>query len=297
MVNKWFMRRTGSCTSHVATGRKSASWQKLPANLSGCVGSPDGSRVRFSVVSSVAGFSLWEARIDGNRAYPLLPGWNPSAYPCCGNWTTDGKYFVFQANAGGIPNIWALREKAGWLQRAERGPFQLTNGPMWTLWPVPSTDGKRLFINGRKERNEFLRYDLKSGQFIPELGGIPGTDLEFSKDGKWVAYVSVPDGSLRRSAVDGSRRLQLTSPPFQANLPHWSPDGKQIAFFGSRAGQPPRIYVVSFDGGALKQVTNGEGDKEGDGDPSWSPDGASLAFGWTGFGTTQAPDSASLHVV
>jgi hypothetical protein len=69
--------------------------------------SPDGSRVRFSVVSVGTGHtSLWEARSDGNRAYPLLPGWNPSSAACCGNWTPDGKYFVFTADA----NVWAPRE-------------------------------------------------------------------------------------------------------------------------------------------------------------------------------------------
>jgi Tol biopolymer transport system component len=54
---------------------------------------------------------------------------------------------------------------------------------------------------------------------------------------------------------------------------------------------------VSFDGGAVKQVTNGESGKGGDGDPSWSPDGASLVFGWAGFGMAPAPADASLHVV
>jgi dipeptidyl aminopeptidase/acylaminoacyl peptidase len=184
-----------------------------------------------------------------------------------------------------------------WFQRAERGPFQLTNGPLATLWPVPSTDGRRLFFNGRQTRHEFFRYDLKSGQLVPAFGGISGTELEFSRDGKWVAYVSVPDGSLWRTAVDGSERLQLTSPPIRANVPHWSPDGKQIAFSGVSAGSPARIYVVSVDGGGLKQVTNGEGGKEGDGDPSWSPDGASLAFGCAECAYSVPPSAAPIHVV
>src|ERR1035441_3861801 len=153
-------------------------------------------------------------------------------------------------------NLWALRDKVGWLKRGEREPFQLTNSPLAMFWPVPSTDGKRLFVCASQIRAEFLRYDLKSGQLVPAFSGISGMGLEFSRDEKWVAYTAVPDGSLWRAAVDGSQRLRLTSPPFEANLPHWSPDGKQIAFFGSRGGNPARIYVVSFDGGALKQVTN-----------------------------------------
>ena len=87
--------------------------------------SPDGSRVRFSIAVGAVS-SLWEARIDGNRAYQLLPGWNPSSSACCGNWTPDGKYFIFQASveappidlktSWGIANVWALREKVGWFQ-------------------------------------------------------------------------------------------------------------------------------------------------------------------------------------
>jgi Tol biopolymer transport system component len=194
----------------------------------------------------------------------------------------------------GISNLFALREKVGWFHRAERGPFQLTSSPLSMVVPVPSTDGKRLFVGAYQERTEFVRYDLKSGQLVPAFGGISGTDLEFSKDGKWVAYVSVPDGSLWRSAVDGSQRLQLTSPSISAGSPHWSPDGKQIVFVGQRVGSPHRIYVLSFDGGALKQVTNGESGKEGDWDPSWSPEGASLAFGARYSGRASA---ASIHVV
>jgi Tol biopolymer transport system component len=126
--------------------------------------SPDGSRVRFTV--SVGGsFSLWEARIDGNSAYPLLPGWNPTFLAAFGDWTQEGKYFVFLAGpkASYRNDLWALREKVAWFQRTERGPFQLTNGPLAVTAPVPGTDGKHLFVEGHQERNEFLRYDLKSG--------------------------------------------------------------------------------------------------------------------------------------
>jgi len=264
--------------------------------------SPDGSRVRLSLVKGVTS-SLWEARVDGDHAYPLLPGWNPSSSACCGNWTPDGKYFVFQTSdrvatvewkdAWGSVNLWALREKVGLFERTKRGPFQLTNGPLDMFFPAPSADGKRLFVAGYQPRNEFLRYDLKSGQLVSEFGGISGRDLEFCRDAKRVVYVSVPDLSLWRSALDGSQRLQLTSPPNQAAMPQWSPDGKQIAFSGARQSNPARIYVVSSDGGALKQVTNGESGKEGDFDPSWSPDGASLAFGGYALETNSAP----IHVV
>jgi Tol biopolymer transport system component len=132
--------------------------------------------------------------------------------------------------------------------------------------------------------------------------GISGAELEYSKDAKWVTYVScdlagtvnaLPHRSLVRAAADGSQRLQLTSPPLVTSSPHWSPDGKQIAFMGSTGGDQWRIYVVPFDGGALRQVTNGESGKYGDCDPSWSPDGTSLAFGSSIDGGAEE----SIHVV
>jgi eukaryotic-like serine/threonine-protein kinase len=253
--------------------------------------SPDGHRLRLSVSGTGdTTASLWEVSVDDGHVRPLLPDWDPSWYNCCGNWTADGNYFVFQSRS----NIWALREKAGFLRRAIHQPFQLTTGPMAAYWPLPSRDGKRLFIAGYLARNEFLRYDLPSRRVVPELAGVSGDELEFSRDGKWVVYVSIPEGSLVRAATDGSQRLQLTSSPLAPGMPHWSPDGKQIAFFGGTPGKPPRIYVVSFDGGPIRQVTNRESGKYGDGDPSWSPDGESLAFGAA---ANEPAEDESIHVV
>lgn len=203
----------------------------------------------------------------------------PSWYTCCGNWTADGKYYVFQSRS----NIWELREKTGFLERATREPVQLTRGPMTAYWPLPSVDGKRIFFQGYQARNQFLRYDLQSRRYDPLLAGVSGEQLEFARDGKWVVYISgageLSSGPLYRAAADGSQRLQLTSAPLVASMPHWSPDGKQIAFTGHLADGPSRIYAVAADGSELRQVTNGESGKQGDWDPSWSPDGASLAFG------------------
>ncbi|MGA7413293.1 MAG: protein kinase [Bryobacteraceae bacterium] len=245
--------------------------------------SPDGSKVRLTVKEREGSLMsrLWEVSVESGAVRQLLPDWNTSLPVCCGNWSPDGRYFVFQAGPRGASNIWALRERVG-LRRADHEPIQVTTGPMAASTPVFSNDGKRLFINGFMDRREFLRYDLESGQVTPELSGISGTELEYSKDGKWVTYVSIPDRSLWRAASDGSRRLQLTVPPIDVHMPHWSPDGKQIAFFGGPPNTLPRIYSVPFESGAVRQLTHGEAGDYGDGYFSWSPDGASIVFGGAG---------------
>ncbi len=256
--------------------------------------SPDGSKVRFSTLDGKSPkFSLWEVSVADGTLRPLLPGWNSSASVCCGNWSPDGEYFVFRASLGGMSNIWALREHPGFHWGA-RKPIQLTTGPMEALAPVFSGDGKRLFINGFQDRREFLRYDLETGQNVPELTGISGSDLEYSKDGKFITYVSVPDGSLWIAAADGNQRLQLTSPPIVVNAPHWSPDGKQIAFFGGPPGTPFRIYVVPFESGGAQQITHGESAHTGDAFFCWSPDGASIVFAAWG---SQPEGETRLHQV
>src|SRR5262249_45235780 len=146
----------------------------------------------------------------------------------------------------------------GLFQRSSQEPVQLTSGQMDYWAPVPSRDGTRLFVVGAVPRAEVVRYDAKSGQFVPYLLGISAEGLDFTRDGKWVAYVKFPDTTLWGSRVDGSQRLQLTIPPMQAMLPRWSPDGKQIAFSAASPDGPFKIYLVSADGGSPEQLIPGE---------------------------------------
>ena len=142
--------------------------------------SPDGKKIRFSLGQSFGSdgsSSLWEVSVETGRLNPILPDWKPEWYNCCGNWTPDGKYYVFQSNG----NIWIRREKANLFGRAEGDPIQLTTGPLNAYWPLPSPDGKRLFIAGCQARAEFLRYDIKTRQFLPDLVGISGTEMEYAR--------------------------------------------------------------------------------------------------------------------
>jgi len=121
------------------------------------------------------------------------------------------------------------------------------------------------------------RHDAKTRTFGPFLGGISAQDVSFSRDGQWVAYVSYPDGKLWRSSPDGTEKAQLSSPPVYAMLPRWSPDGKEILFYGQVQGKPARIYEVPAVGGAPQELMPNQSGQQAD--PSWSPDGESLAFG------------------
>jgi serine/threonine protein kinase/Tol biopolymer transport system component len=245
--------------------------------------SPDGGHLRFDVQNPADGSRfLWEITLDGADLHRLLPGWNkPPDSECCGRWTADGKYFVFVSRG----QIWALPQKGGLLHSGPQ-PVPLTSSPLWLTSPLPSKDGKKLFVVGRTFWGELTRFDVKSGQFVPFLGGISAEYVAFSRDGQWVAYVSYPEGTLWRSKADGSERMQLTYPPNYAMLPRWSPDGKKIVFFENIADKPSRIYEVSPEGGIPRQLM--PDDPQPQWDPNWSPDGSKIVFGGAPYNAASA---------
>jgi Tol biopolymer transport system component/DNA-binding winged helix-turn-helix (wHTH) protein len=240
--------------------------------------SPDGTCLRLTLTDNTTGYSsIWEIPADGKVPHPILPGWNQAPSECCGNWTPDGKYFVFQSTHDSKTEIWAMKEKQGLLSRGSGEPVQLTAGQMDSLAPTVSSNGKKLYVVGQQLRGELARHDSNSGEFVPYLSGISAEFVDFSRDGKWVTYVAFPTHNLWRSRVDGTDRLQLTLPSVQAAVPRWSPDGKRIAFFDAAPGKPWKIYLISADGGMPEALLN---EQRNEMDPNWSPDGNSLIFSY-----------------
>jgi eukaryotic-like serine/threonine-protein kinase len=232
--------------------------------------SPDGERIRFTVVDDRLLLSIWEVHSDGTALHQIPLRGVSTIGEEAGDWTRDGKYFLFQAENAGRWDLWALPESTGLLHRPG-APVKVTNGPLSYESPVGSRDGKQVFAVGSKKRGELIRYEAKSHQFIPYLDGISAVESRVSPDGKWVLYVSYPDRTLWRSRTDGSERVQLTFAPMVVMFPVISPDGTRIAFNGLTASGLG-IYVSNAEGGTPERVVDiGHG-------PTWSPDGNSLAY-------------------
>jgi len=202
--------------------------------------SADGSRLRFTLRDPKRQTSeLWEVAADGSNAHSLFPGWSQPASECCGNWTPDGQYFVFQSSHSDSAHseIWVRRERPWYL--ADREPRQVTNGPLHYQAPSTAPGGDRVYFIGATSQYELLRAMPKSSTFTTLDQNLSAASLaQYSPDGKWIAWLNASDNSLWRSLVDGSERIQLTTPLQRIFTMKWSPDDRRLAVMGLEPGKP-----------------------------------------------------------
>ncbi len=258
-----------------------------PNITTGPAWSPNGQELSLTLTDPKTQINhLWGLLADGTNLHQMFPGWHETTGECCGTWTADGQYFVFESQG----QVWAQRQTSSFLYKVSREPVQLTAGTSSYRYPVPGKDGKTIFAVAGLRRGELQSYDARSKTLQSFLGGISAQDVAFSKDGEWVAYVSFPEGTLWRSKLDGTEKLQLSSPPTYAILPGWSPDGKQIVFYDRQLSAPSRIYTVSPTGGSPQLLMPNQSGSQAD--PVWSPDGSLLAFGGAG-----NESDAAIHVL
>ncbi len=266
------------------------------ATLNGIVArprwSPDGALIRFTVLDPKSRTGrLWQIGADGNHLHTL---WSDGRLnDCCGSWTADGKHFVYQSTRNGVASVWAIREKTAFWEKVSGAPVRLTEGAMNAYAPMPSRDGKRIFFVGVLPRGEVLRFDTGRGHFVPFLPGLSGEGLSYSRDGRFMAYISYPAGILWQSKADGSDRRQLTFPPMVCGPPRWSPDGQRITFSARTPGKPWKIYIIAPQGGSPEELTGADTDEL---DPNWSADCNSLVFGEAAE-SVRASKSNAIHLL
>jgi dipeptidyl aminopeptidase/acylaminoacyl peptidase len=119
---------------------------------------------------------------------------------------------------------------------------------------------------------------------VYELTGVG--DPRISPDGSRVAYQvwwidrdsNEYRGAIWVAPLDGSGEpRQFTSGERRDASPHWSPDGRWLAFTSNRSAErtAPQLYVMPADGGEPRRLTDA---KEGVEGLAWSPDSTRIAY-------------------
>ncbi|HSD25832.1 MAG TPA: protein kinase, partial [Vicinamibacteria bacterium] len=206
-------RADGSSAREIYRGEAETRWIRW---------SPDGRRLRFGAFDTAT--SEWwclEVPSDGSSA-PKRVGRGQH-----GTWSADGERFVFgewgaSGGSGTITgprfNLYAAPGRGAW---GAEDNTPLTFGPFDFSGPVFTPDGRSLVAAGTLLRMELLRYVAARSGF-ERATDLPGSLVEFSPDGGWIAWLDPSSLTLWRSRPDGSERLQLTVPPAAVGLFKWS---------------------------------------------------------------------------
>ncbi|PYN27543.1 MAG: hypothetical protein DMD99_01960, partial [Candidatus Rokuibacteriota bacterium] len=179
----------------------------------------------------------------------------------------DGRRIAFVATALSeerdeyLSNIWIVDAAGGEPRRFTAGPRRDTE-PRW------SPDGTQLaFLSERAPREKLQLY------VMPADGGEPArlTTLEngvasvtWSPDGRRLAFVSPVGGQREPESEEDKRKSRparvITSVKYRFN-------GEGFIY-----DRRPHVFVVSTDGAAPIQLTDGD---FSDADPAWAPDSGS----------------------
>ena len=180
-----------------------------------------------------------------------------------------------------VNNIWKISDKGG-------KPVQVTKHSDGNLFfPSISADGRTIVyednfglwkLDVATGRSAEIRLDIKSDytENKTELTTINNEAEGFSLSPSNKRAAVAVHGEIFTVATDRGQLQRVTETPWKEQSPHWSPDGKWIAFVSDRTGRE-EIYISDELGKAVKKLTDSDCDKLA---IVWASD--SKSFLWTG---------------
>jgi serine/threonine-protein kinase len=254
------------------------------------VWAPDSRRILF--VSNRGGTrDIYQLDLDGNGRPARAPiqlthGLNASLISL----TPDGKTLAYSV-ATDHSNVWSIAIPAtGWVSSRDATLVTTDRERIETL--DVSRDGKWLvFDSDREGLQQIFRRALAGGD-VQQIthDTVPAYSPSLSPDGSEVAYHIITHG-LRRiveTATDGTGipvQVSPASPTKQEWTPHWSPDGKRIAWTQGPFNLPPDSSAFAARTGASwgpAQVVHGDAVRQVT--SLWVDDTSLLAVDSTGDG-------------
>ncbi len=180
-----------------------------------------------------------------------------------------------------VNNIWKISDRGG-------KPAQVTHHTDGNLFfPSISADGKVIVyeddfgiwkLDVASGKSTEIRIDIKSDytENKTELTTINNEAEGFSLSPSNKRAAVGVHGEIFTIATDRGQMQRVTETPWKEHSPHWSPDGKWIAFVSDRTGRE-EIYISDELGKTTKRLSDVDCDKQA---IVWAAD--SKSFLWTG---------------
>ena len=225
----------------------------------------------IATVQQVTASSIWITAPNEaeSRAQQIVK----TSLPDTVRWTPDGK-IVYAMRSGENWDIWLANADGSETK-------QLTADAFIDQQPSMCGDGRYIVFQSNRARSANIWRMNSDGTNVKQLtfGTAVDSYPVCSPDGQSLVFFSLRSGEWRgwRVGIDGGEPVQITNGA--SELPFFSPDGLQIAYFyrDDQANKQRRIGIVPVSGGApVKTIAL----------PSsvqpiafaWLPDGKSIAY-------------------
>ena len=209
-------------------GRNLRTLWDAPGYLDALNFSPDGRQLSATVGIDPDIHRLWSVNADGRNAHPLRFDWPANASQYAGQWTPDGRHFVFSSDREDRLNLYELVPAPWFAFWRKPTAVRITGNQLPILAAAPMRDSKGLFVLAKADDGAMRAYDPQSKKLLPYLDDVSMLAFVISPDRQWMAYSEYPSRHLWKSRLDGSEKVQLTRS--YAIMQQWSPDGKWLAY-------------------------------------------------------------------
>jgi Tol biopolymer transport system component len=227
-----------------------------PGLAAGPTFSPDGNQVAFSwngekqdnddiyvkLVDTTA-----PLRLTTNPAVDSLPAWSP-----------DGRQIAFLRTSGPTSRELLLVSPLGGVERKLADLSQGVNPAPWLAAPAWTADSKFLAV---RDETAIVLVSAESGEkrklTSPPDGWTGDWHAAFSPDGRTLAFARIRNGPTQdiflAPVSDGSKARQLTHDSMRIDGLAWTPDGNEVVFASSRAGDET-LWRISATGGKPERL-------------------------------------------
>jgi TolB protein len=221
-------------------------------------GSPDGRRIAFATRSDrplgSEDSEIFVMNADGSERVQLTSNDIEDGKPV---WSPDGRRIAFSSDGDVVV-----------MAADGSGRTRLTQGgsPAW------SPDGRRIAFSASTEDGLPAIFVMNAdGSARTQLTNEWSSGADWSPDGRTIAVTTLRRiwngvkyqvyGDIAVVSADGGPSTQLTHlvQPISEG-PHWSPDGRKIAFTGNPGAEQHELFVMNADGSGQTRITNNLGE-------------------------------------